>query len=791
MIAPAKPATAPALATTLDAARAYAARGWAVLPIRAGSKVPLTAHGIKDASRDPATIRKWWSRWPGAGVGIACGSLSSGLVVLDCDAAEFVWALEKSCGALPETYTVATGRGSHRYFISPEPIRTQTLAPHLEIRGEGAYVVAPPSVHENGSQYRVVNGVKPAPLSAALLEILRSPAIPSPATSTAAPEKIVEGERDCTLTSFGGSMRRRGMTPEAIEAALLKENAARCDPPLPEAEVRKVARSVSRYQSADEKVKAKSNAVAELATSATRRPSAATQLVKLAQAEVELFHSSDDGFATVRISTHLETYPLRSRSFRSWLSKIYFEHERKAPSGEGLTSAITTLEGFARFEHPERAVYVRLAGHNGRVFLDLGDAEWYVVEIDATGWRIIESVQCPIRFRRAHGMLALPLPKNGGDLRSLRDFLNVASDADFVLVSSWLLGTLHPTGPYPILVLHGEQGSAKTTTARVLRALIDPNVAPVRSEPRESRDLMIAAENGWFCAFDNLSTLPAWFSDCLCRLSTGGGFSTRALYTDQEEMIFSAKRPVILTGIEELATRGDLLDRAIIIYLPRIPEKKCSTEKKLFSVFEAACPQLLGALLSAASHALADYDKIVPDQVPRMADFSLWVVAAEPALGLKPGSFLSAYTANRSAANELPLETPVAEAVRKLFLPWTGTATELLAALETLIDDRTKRSKSWPSSGRGLSNALRRLASNLRASGVEIQFFREAGMGGRRLISLSESLGDSASQSSQRRRRDAGDAGDDEKRQSMEMVIPRGMHPEPEPDHASKVEGEL
>ena len=140
----------------------------------------------------------------------------------------------------------------------------------------------------------------------------------------------------------------------------------------------------------------------------------------------------------------------------------------------------------------------------------------------------------PVRFRRARGMNALPVPRRGGSIEALRPFLNVQGDEDFVLIVSWLVAALRPKGPYPVLVLQGEAGSAKSTAVRVLRALVDPNTSPLRSEPRETRDLMIAARNSWCIAFDNVSRLSPRLSDDLCRMATGGGFSTRQLYTDNE-----------------------------------------------------------------------------------------------------------------------------------------------------------------------------------------------------------------------------------------------------------------
>src|SRR5207253_9109386 len=187
---------------------------------------------------------------------------------------------------------------------------------------------------------------------------------------------------------------------------------------------------------------------------------------------------------------------------------------------------------------------------------DLADKDWRAVEVTGRGWRIVANP--PVRFIRPRGLLPLSQPASGGCVAELRDYLNVSSDAAWQLAVAWLVAAFFPHGPYPVLALHGEQGSAKSTMARLLRSLIDPNAAPLRSEPREARDLIISATNGWLVALDNLSHLPPWLSDALCRLSTGGGFATRELYTDSEEVIFDAQRPVILTGIEEVATRSDL-----------------------------------------------------------------------------------------------------------------------------------------------------------------------------------------------------------------------------------------
>jgi hypothetical protein len=171
----------------------------------------------------------------------------------------------------------------------------------------------------------------------------------------------------------------------------------------------------------------------------------------------------------------------------------------------------------------------------------------------------------------------------------LRRFVNVRSEEDWKLLVAWLIQAFRPTGPYPILILQGEQGSAKTTTARILRAITDPSSTPVRTVPRGEHDLMIAANNSWVVTIDNLSGLQPWLSDALCRLSTGGGFGTRTLYENDEETLFDAMRPIILNGITDIATRPDLLDRAIILTLPASPKRTANPNLKFGQSLSGPC----------------------------------------------------------------------------------------------------------------------------------------------------------------------------------------------------------
>jgi hypothetical protein len=237
---------------------------------------------------------------------------------------------------------------------------------------------------------------------------------------------------------------------------------------------------------------------------------------------------------------------------------------------------------------------------------------------------------------------------------------------------------------------------------------------------------MIAAKNGWLIPIDNLSRLPHWLSDALCRLATGGGFATRELYTNADEVLFDAQRPLIINGIEEIVARGDLIDRAIILYLPDIDETTRRSEDTFWSEFDVAKSGLLGALLSAVSTAMRNLPGVKLERLPRMADFARWAIAAAPGADYEATAFITAYAHHRSAAQGMEFEAvPVLSLIPPLVAAgdrWEGTATELLMALGSRADDLTRRQRQWPNTARELTNILRRSASSLRGAGIRVTF---------------------------------------------------------------------
>ena len=456
-----------------------------------------------------------------------------------------------------------------------------------------------------------------------------------------------------------------------------------------------------------------------------------TQLDKLMQIgrQGQLWHDPDrEAFTTIRVGGHQENHRIRSKMYKSWLLEKYYRRYEEIPGTQAMADALRTIEALAQFDGEEHKLFVRLGSQADRVYLDLGDAAWRCIEVTADGWRIIGDP--PVKFWRPKGMRPLPEPQPGGSIAKLLKFINIDDDADWRLLIGCILG-MFSAGPFPILVLGGEQGSGKSTICRVIRRLVDPNISPVRTIPRSERDLMIAARNSHVIAFNNLSSLPPWLSDALCTLSDGGGFSTRQLRTDSEEQLFDAMRPVIINGISDLATRPDLVDRAVCLALPPVNDDARLPEAEFWAAFDVAQPSILGALLDGVVIALARQDEVRARakrdgwRLPRMSDFALWIEAAAPAFGWGRQQFLNDYVANRREAVEIALDASVLTPLIRDLADhggFDGLITKLLTTLREKAPESTVR--NLPSQGNLLSGELRRLAPAFRQTGIQIDIRR-------------------------------------------------------------------
>ncbi len=446
-------------------------------------------------------------------------------------------------------------------------------------------------------------------------------------------------------------------------------------------------------------------------------------LLRLARDAATFFHvpGEDDVYTIIQVKEHRETWPLKSRGFKRWLINRYLKAMGCSPNSDALNQAFATIDAMACGEDGEEMpVFKRRAEHDGKIYLDLCDDVWRAIEIDESGWHVVD--EPPVRFIRSKGMLPLAVPVHGGSIDELRRFLNVETEDDFRLIAGWTLGAMRPTGPYAVLALAGEGGTAKTTTMKIVRRFIDPHVADAGDPPDSKRDLYISANNASALFYDNLSSIPDWLSDTLCRVATGICFSTRQLYADADEALFKIKRPILITAINEVITRSDLANRAIIVKLAVIPGSKRKAEADFDAEFEIALPRILGALLDAISHGLRELPNVSPAELPRMADWCKWTYACEGAFGWGQGSIHAASENNANDAVDAVLEGDNVAVALMAFLEkncghWKGQCKALFEGVTAIASESALKDRKWPASLNDFNGRLRMADPLLRRKG--------------------------------------------------------------------------
>lgn len=545
---------------------------------------------------------------------------------------------------------------------------------------------------------------------------------------TAAPQKqTAPASRHESLKKLGVRLRKAGCDREALLTQLRSINAAFSEP-KPDDEVQKLADWIA-------------NDVEPAPAEAQR--SQADRLVEYAfAAGVRCVRDrQDEPYARVpRADGDHALYAMRSKAFGYWLGQCMYAAEQRAPNAASVTDARNLLAGVALHDAASRVadVALRIANESGDIVLDLGGDSWQGVRITPDGCRVEPHGE--LLFRRSSTTQPLPTPTFGGDLRELREHVRCEDDS-WPLLASWLIAAASPSGPYPILLLTGEQGAGKTTAARMLRGLVDPSMLAVRSEPRDGRDLMIAARHSHIVALDNLSRISPAIADALCCLATGGGFGARELYSDAEETAVAIARPIILTSIEDIATRPDLLDRSLIVRLSAIPKHKRKTERDLWASFEERTPALLGALCDATALMLRRLPVVTQESpaLERMADYHIRALASEPAYHAGE-AFVDAYATSRKGAHGLAIEDSViVEPLISLLEgldEWSGTATRLLESLNKTSSEEIQRRRGWPQKAHSVSGALRRIAPSLRATGWDVDLDGRSGHERTRMIRL-------------------------------------------------------
>ncbi|MHB1414620.1 MAG: bifunctional DNA primase/polymerase [Chloroflexota bacterium] len=730
----------------LEAALAYASRGWPVFPLhvprpdggcscnqsdcKRQGKHPQTLHGHREATTDPEVVRRWWTGlFPGSNIGLCTGSVS-GLVVLDVDAdkdgEESLAELERDHEKLPATVESLTGGGGrHIFFGHPGGTLKCTVAKlgaGLDVRADGGYIVAPPSLHASGRQYIWEASSHPdevplAPLPSWLQENMSGRddrRLPAGLVA----ERIPEGERNSTLTSLAGSMRHRGMGEQAIREALLAENEEKCDPPLGENEVASIASSVARYEPGSPATDQPQGVVGRrMGDGRGAKEAQADQLVKLAMGKASEFFTDQYGKPYALVEG--EALPLGKKGGK-WLRKLFYETLGKAPSGEAVSTALDQLVAQAEFAGAQRTLELRAAKVDGAIFYDLGPRR--CVRIDADGFEKVPTP--PGLFRRYSGQQGQPDPAGQGGpecRKALLGLLPLAEEYQRRLFVAYLVTALDPTVARPILLTTGPMGSGKSTVHRVVKRLLDPQ------EPESIRldgEATQKAAHHYVVMLDNVSRLSGADADMLCRWVTGEADSKRQLYTDDEDVIYAFKRLVLVNGISIPSDRPDLLDRAVVFTLRRISPERRVEETAIWTQLEEMRADLLADLFGLLSKALAVRPTVHLERKPRLADWGMLAAAVYEAIGLGAGQFEKDWALIVQSQQASSLDSVLVTLLHNLVDcrgPWSGTTSSLYQALQEMADlanIQLRGDGSWPKTPSWLGRRLKELLPVLEDNGM-------------------------------------------------------------------------
>lgn len=464
---------------------------------------------------------------------------------------------------------------------------------------------------------------------------------------------------------------------------------------------------------------------------AQQKISKPTKIYQLAIENCSVFTGTDGAtYASASVGGHNEITPIKSTRFRQWLGKLYYDRYGSVAGKSSCEEAIELL-GFQP-EEDQRETFLRV-GHDkdGNSYIDLGDAQWQTIKVSAKGWEILN--RSPISFRRTQKMLPLPTPQRVANrdevLREFFGLVNVAVE-DRPIVLAWMLAAMRSKGPYPILTLIAEAGSAKTTTTSGLKRVISPYVAKTRARPKTVENVYVAANNDWVLVYDNLSSIPQDISDAFCRLSTGGGHATRELYTDMDEAVSDNRQPLIINGITDMIKKGDLMSRSLPVRLPEITAEKRISEDEWERRFVALHPRILGALVSLLSEVMVEMPNVKLKEMPRMADFAKLGAALDRVLKIEGSdkSFTKRYDENivkgtLDVIEASPIYRPLYRFIKgftanKDTCFWEGSAGELLENVRRHAKDSEKFADNFPRQDSRLSWLITEIAPNLRAAKI-------------------------------------------------------------------------
>ena len=712
--------------------------GFPVLPCDPATKSPLIDGGKLSASRDPDQIRAWWTKFPDAMIGGRC----DGLVVLDLDAYKPGHAEDlRSLEPLPPTRSFRTPgesvRGRHLVYLDPAGLcRSTKLGRNrtIDVRAGTSrdYIILPPSVGAHGRAYEVIDWRPPADAPAQLIEAAgRSPERTEILPDGLPPhEPLPRSLRVVAPADAGASEHTYLLARNALRSGL---SPGQIRTLLEEDEVTRGRLAEARRQQPgwwpDEFWRIVRQAQDEVTEGAEDEKASAAQIImRIGRRDFDFGRTTESApWAAPKQGPRIaHIFRGGKSSFRASLAGRFEQELGRPPSQNALSEALQVFENVAN-NKPRADLPMRTAWHDGEIVLDLGSEDGKAVVIGPGGWKIVD--QSPVLFLRTDLTDALPEPQRGGRLAdTLLPLLNLGR-SDQPLAVAAILSWLWPDIDHPVIYLRGEEGTAKTSLAKIIRSLVDPSIVEVRRQPGKDEDWEVTIAGQQIVILDNLSTLPDWLSDALCTAVTGTSSVKRRMYSDQDLSVIRVRRSFIITSIDTLISRGDLVDRTILFELEPLAQQRDRGEVE--SLWRAARPLALGALLDLAVKVLAAYSATPTPGKFRLADFSHIAAAMDAAAGT---SSLDRYAHKvaegiRSSVEQDPF------AAHLIFLAgqdWEGSAQALFDTYKIRLG-RVGSSDLWPKNPQAMGTRIRRISGVLRKSGISATQYRTNSSRGWRL----------------------------------------------------------
>lgn len=648
--------------------------------------------------------------------------------------------------------------------------------PAIEVKGRGEHglMFCTPSINKNGRPHKIIGTKEPVitdELEQHIDEIFRKYAIKYLDVKNSAfngkskipmadlfdaGARIFEGHnRHEALLRVMESLLKRNraiLSDEKIRRLAEEWNLEHCVPPLAPDEVDRqwidarkflaMLAPMRKLTPRDHQSESRMSEVESVKLELNEEQSKGTPVVSKAQEAFELveelcieFFADEHGqpYAAIKIGDHYEVLPMSGSRFKHWLAMIYHDRTGNLLNEADISNVLQVAKGHALFKGKQQRLELRLAvvfdegtDRPVTIYYDLIDPNWQCIKITAQGWT---KEQCPLLFRRYNLNKAQVEPSRNYPEDIFDQFMRLTNvvRSDWLLVKCYVISLFMSDMAKAVLMPYGEKGSAKSTLMRLIKSMVDPSSVEFLSIPHDRNQLVQNLSHNYIGYYDNVSYIVGWLSDEFCKAVTGSGLAKRALYTDDDDIVYSFRRALGFNGISLAATRPDLLDRGISIRLQRIPKNLRKGDKQLEAEFERIRPQLLGYIMDTLVKVLQRWGTVKLAEYPRMADFAQFCELAAQCMGYKANEFTAAYAQNiERHTKEAIVASPVASAIVKMMEDrerFEGTVSDLMVELEPIAAKMRwdLRSKQWPSTPQALGRRLNESMTDLREVGIIIE----------------------------------------------------------------------